>query len=258
MLSIITDNARWSMMLLEQLKALGIEGKRAKIYLALLQTGTASASEIAALTKLKRPTVYDLLEELAEAKLVSVAFAGNIRTFSAENPENITAELKRKLAGAEALMPDLKALYEQSPRKPRVRYYEGVEGIKTVCEDILNLKTGEYYYFGSIYEMFLVTGREYLNYYVKKRVKKGIWSNAIRIREGEIDDEFMKSSPRYLRRVRFFPNPILGEIITLVIYDDKIALHSGLKENYAMIIESRELSTLMREIWNCTWSVSRE
>ncbi|MDD2707954.1 MAG: helix-turn-helix domain-containing protein [Verrucomicrobiae bacterium] len=246
------------MKMIEQLSELGIEGKRANVYLTLLRTGPASASEIAKLTNLKRPTVYDLLAELMESRLVSTSFSGTMKIFSAENPENIAAELKRKLASAEALMPDLKTLYEQTPQKPRVRYYEGVDGIKTVCEDILNVKSGEYHYFGSLHEMFLATGREYQNYYVEKRINRGIWSNAIRIREKEVDDEFMKSDPKYLRRVRFFPNPIGEEIISLFIYDNKIALHSGLKGAYAMIIESRELSALLREIWKCTWSVSKD
>ncbi len=246
------------MTILEQLKELGIEGKRAKIYLSLLQTGAASASEIAKSTKLKRPTVYDLLDDLIENKLVSMSFSGNMKIFSAEDPASIISELKEKLAKAETLVPGLQALYSQSPRKPRIRYYEGIDGIKTVCEDILNVKSGEYHYFGSLHEMFQTTGREYQNYYVEKRISRRIWSNAIRIREKEVDDEFMKSSPKNLRRVRFFPYPINDDIITLFIYDDKIALHSGLKENYAMIIESSELSNLMRTIWKCVWAVAKE
>lgn len=242
----------------EQLQALGIEGKRAKVYLALLQAGTASASELAKLAKLKRPTVYDLLDELIAANLVTTGFAGKMRTFSAADPENIAAELRRKLASAEALMPDLKALYAQGASKPRVRYYEGVEGIKAVCEDILNVKAGEYHYFGSLHEMFLATGREYQNHYVERRIKRGVWSNAIRVRDKEVDDEFMKSGPQNLRRVRFFPHPLEEEIISLFIYDDKVAIHSGLKENYAMIIESRELTALMREVWRCAWEVAAE
>jgi len=246
------------MTVLEQLKELGIEGKRAKIYLSLLQTGAASASEIAKLTKLKRPTVYDLLDDLIENKLVVTGFSGNMKIFSAEDPATIILELKEKLAKAEVLVPGLQSLYSQSPQKPRIRYYEGIEGIKTVCEDILNVKSGEYHYFGSLNEMFQTTGREYQNSYVAKRIKRGIWSNAIRIREKEVDDEFMKSSPENLRRVRFFPYPINEEIISLFIYDDKVAIHSGLKENYAMIIESRELSTLMRAIWQCVWAIAKE
>jgi len=242
----------------EQLRDLGIEGKRAKVYLALLQAGAASASEIAKLTKLKRPTVYDLLDELIESKLVSTGFSGNMKIFSAEDPERIADGLRRKLASAEALMPDLKALYAQGARKPRVRYYEGVEGIKAVCEDILSVKAGEYHYFGSIHEMFLTTGREYQNDYVERRIKRGVWSNAIRVKDKEVDDEFMRSSPKNLRRVRFFPNPIGEEIASLFIYDDKVAIHSGLKENYAMIIESPELTALMREVWKCAWDVATE
>jgi sugar-specific transcriptional regulator TrmB len=245
-------------MIAEKLGKLGIEEKKAKVYLALLQRGPLPASEIARMTKLKRPTVYDMLEGLMDTGLVSVGFSGSVKVFSAENPDVIVESLKEKLAGAEALMPDLRALYERGPGKPRVKYYEGAEGIKTVCEDILNVKSGEYHYFGSVREMFLVTGREYQNYYVERRVKKGVWSNAIRNREKEVDDDFMRSDDKYLRRVRFFPDRIKEDLPALFIYDDKIAVHSGPGENYAMIIESRELSALMRELWKCVWTVAKD
>ncbi len=242
--------------MIERLKELGLDGKKAKVYMALLQNRGMSASEIAKTTKLKRPTVYDLLDELMERNLVSAGFAGNVKIFSAEDPEKITADLAGLLEKAEAIMPDLKRLYEQNPGRPRVKYYEGVDGIKTVCEDILNVKAGEYHYFGSLHEMFMSTGWDYQDYYVKRRIKKGIWSNAIRIREKEVDDEFMKSGDKNLRRVRFFPGHIDDDIPALFIYDNKIAIHSGLQENFGMIIESRELSNLMRAVWKCVWLVS--
>jgi len=193
--------------------------------------------------------VYDLLEELGQMHLVSTSFFGHVKIFSAESPESVVLELKRKLSRAELVMPI---------RKVKVKFYEGAEGIKSVCEDILSVKAGEYHYFGSLREMFEVTGREYQDYYVKRRIKRGIWSNAIRFRGKEVNDEFMRGAEKNLRRVRFFPEEISEDVVSLFIYDDKIAIHSGVKENYAMIIESRELSTLMRVVWHCTWASCRD
>lgn len=55
-----------------------------------------------------------------------------------------------------------------------------------------------------------------------------------------------------------WPKPILENSAGLYLYDDRVAVISALKENYAMIIESSELSLLVRTIWNCIWEVAEE
>ena len=42
------------------------------------------------------------------------------------------------------------------------------------------------------------------------------------------------------------------------IYDEKIAICSALKENYTIIIESRELFILMQTLWQYIWDISEE
>ena len=61
---------------LEQLTRLGLNGRQANVYIALLQLGTASAIEIAKATRYKHPTVYDVLDVLKERRLVAESFSG--------------------------------------------------------------------------------------------------------------------------------------------------------------------------------------
>jgi sugar-specific transcriptional regulator TrmB len=244
------------MNIVSELSDLGVGGKKASVYLALLQMGSASVMDVAKRAGLKRPTTYDLLEELIRLKLVTCSFFGKKRLFSADNPENLKLIPQKQQSVIENLLPSLQALYNKGPRKPRIHYYEGAKGVRFVNDDLLTVISREYFYFGSVAEMVDVMGKDYLENYVERRIKKQIWANAIRMREKEIDDDFMKGDARNLRRVRFFPKPIMEDIASLYIYDNKTAVMSAQKECYGMIIESRELALLLKAVWQCAWSIA--
>jgi len=242
----------------DHLARLGLAGKRGDVYLSLLRTGAASAMQIARSTGIKRPTVYDILAELTRMGLVAEGSPQGRRLFTAESPERLREMHERQAGHIEAVLPELQALYDQGPRRPRVRYYEGVEGIKFVNEEILTTRSGAYFWFGSIKEIVDVTGREYLENWVRRRIAKGIWSNSIRVKSKEPPDPYLRGGPANLRRLRFLPKPIAEDIAGLYIYDQKVAITSALKESYGLIIESRELAALLKVLWDCVWEVAEE
>jgi HTH-type transcriptional regulator, sugar sensing transcriptional regulator len=240
----------------DQLSDIGLEGKRADVYLSLLRLGAGTVMEVAKAAKVKRPTAYDILDDLVEKRLVTIGFKGRRRVFTAENPVRLKENLELQMSSINALLPDLQALHNLRPNTPRIRYYEGVEGIKTVSEDILTVVSREYFYFGSMKEIIDVTGKEYQRDWVRRRIEKKIWSNAIRIREKETSNNFLKDGPANLRRLRFFPRVIPEDIVGLYIYDNKITITSAIKECYGLILESRELVTLMKGVWQLVWSIA--
>ena len=246
------------MNIIDQLETLGLNGRQAKVYLALLQLGSASAIEIAKATRFKHPTVYDVLDVLKERRLISETFEGGRKRFSAEDPNCLRLAEEERHRTLEELLPDLQALYGGGKRRPRVRVYPGSEGTEVVDEELLNVRSGEYFYFGGVREMIQNSSEEHLSDYFRKRISRGIWSNAIRIRGAEDDLEYMRGGEQNLRRVRYLPKPILENSAGLYLYDDRVAVISAWKENYAMIIESSELSLLLKTIWNCMWEIAVE
>jgi HTH-type transcriptional regulator, sugar sensing transcriptional regulator len=243
---------------LDELVELGLGKKASAAYLALLRLGAGTAAEIAVEAKIQRPTAYDILGELENANLVTRSFLNGKKVFVAEEPAKLADLPRRQLSRIESVLPELNALFDSGPVKPRIRYYEGIEGIKTVSEDILTVSTKEYFWFGSIREILDVTGREYQRDWVKRRIAKGIWSNCVRVRQKEAADDFLKQGAKNLRRLRYFPKPIVEDTVALYIYDYKIAVTSALKESYGLIIESRELAVLLKALWDITWSIADE
>lgn len=245
-------------MIEEDLRQLGFSEKKAAVYLALLGLGRGTAAELATAARVKRTTVYDLLEELRAEQLVSVTFVGNKRYFAVETPENLRLLAEDRLRTVDRLLPGLKELFNRNSRLTRVRYFEGVEGLRYVHEELLRVKSGEYFYFGSISGFVDALGRDYLDNFVRRRITRGIWSNAIRIRSQEVDSPELMPGDENLRRVRYLSRSLPDHVANLTLYDGKIAICSTSEENYAMIVESREMFTILKLIWDCMWEAAEE
>lgn len=247
------------MNLMEQLERLDLKGRQAKVYLALLQLGSASAIEIAKYTKLKHPTVYDVLDLLREKQLVCETVSGRRRLFSPEDPARLAEIENRRKEALDAVLPDLYALYRGGEKRPRVHYYEGAEGGEALRSALLNVKAKEYFYFGAVREMLKLSTPECEAEYVRQRIRRGIWSWSIRIRAREMpEEEYMRPGEKNLRHVRYFPRAISDNISGLYLFDRTVAIASGLKENYTVFLESEELFILMKSLWQCMWEISEE
>lgn len=247
------------MNLMEQLERLDLKGRQAKVYLALLQLGSASAIEIAKYTKLKHPTVYDVLDLLREKQLVCETVSGRRRLFSPEDPARLAEIENRRKEALDAVLPDLYALYRGGEKRPRVHYYEGAEGGEALRSALLNVKAKEYFYFGAVREMLKLSTPECEAEYVRQRIRRGIWSWSIRNRAREMpEEEYMRPGEKNLRHVRYFPRAISDNISGLYLFDRTVAIASGLKENYTVFLESEELFILMKSLWQYMWEISEE
>ncbi|MCX6745516.1 MAG: hypothetical protein NTX00_00690 [Candidatus Parcubacteria bacterium] len=241
----------------QKLEEIGLVGKKADVYLAILQLGKATVVQIAKKAQIKRPTSYDILEDLLAKNLISQSFSGKKRYFAAEPPEALKSLVKKQEEKIDQLLPELTSLYNITPHKPKIRYFEGREGLRQIYEEILKMQTKEQFYFGSIKEMIDVLGQDYLANWVKRRIKAGIVSHAIRIKSKEFPIKEWGAGKEYFRDLRFFPIDIKEDITNLIIFDNKVAIVSALAESYGMIIESKELSTTLKYIWRIVWHASK-
>jgi sugar-specific transcriptional regulator TrmB len=245
-------------MLENDLRHIGFSEKKAALYKALLTHGRGTAAELATAAKLKRTTAYDILEELTTEHLVAMTFVGNKRVFVAEPPENLQQLIERQVRTVDQIMPGLKELFYHNSPRPRVRYFEGSEGIRYVHEELLKLKKKEYFYFGSITGFVDALGRDYLESFVRRRISRRIWSHALRIRSQEIDSPYMLPGDENYRRVRYLSRSLGDNVANLTLYDGKIAICSTSHENYAMIIESGEMYMILKLVWDCMWDTAEE
>lgn len=237
-------------MLLKTLTNLGLNTKEAQIYLASLELGSSPVSQIAARAKLNRVTAYDIIEKLVKRGLFSFVTKRKIKYFTATDPEVVVADFTKKSQELAKVLPDLKRLHGTSVH-PRVRYFEGVDGIKNIYTDTLTSTTEILNYCNS--REIRTFWPEYDEEYVQERAKKQIHLRGIALNDAygkTVHDEDTK----FCREIRLIPEGTYNFTNEIHIYDDKVAIISLKDELIGMIIESHEIASSQRAIFQAVWN----
>lgn len=239
----------------EALKEFGLNEKEAKVYLALLELGEAKAHKIAHKTGILRPTVYDVLEKLAEQGIVGSYEKRKVMYFVASDPEVIKRKLLEKQRVFENLLPELKSVYNTLKAKPKIMFFEGVEGMKTVFENTLTARNKMLRGILSMEDLYKVPGKKFMDDYVKRRIAGGYTLRVVRSNPKEVAPDWPGGQAEH-RELRHPPANMVFDM-TVYIYDDKVGLISTQKENFGMIIESEGFSKTMGLMFESLWLISK-
>lgn len=118
------------------LSQLGLDDKGRDVYLALLELGNASMTEIATRARLKRPTAYLAVEQLQLRGLISETTRGKKRVLTPVHPRRLLEIARSRERHMEEVLPELVALYNTPKEKPKVQVYEGKEGVELVYQEV--------------------------------------------------------------------------------------------------------------------------
>src|SRR3989344_1460087 len=108
--------------LIEIVKNLGLSTKAAKIYLASLELGEASVQQLAQKAKIKRTTLYYILEDLVEAGVLISSKTGKKIYYVPEQPATLLKNAKEKIANFEDSIKLVEDKTGYRNRKPRVYF----------------------------------------------------------------------------------------------------------------------------------------
>lgn len=232
------------------LKDYGLNEKESQVYLATLELGEATGFQIFKKTALKKPTVYYVLEELHKRGLINQTKKEKKRYFVAEDPEKIKKDLVDKLKVFDELLPELRSIYNSKVNKPKLRFYEGKEGVKEVYKDTLRFKS-EILAFASE-RMMHTLGKDFSDEYVAKRVKNEIPVRAIMPSTDFLHKNYVRKNLAHLRIVKLIDEKKYNFPIEINIYANKVALMS-FRDELGLIIESDEISKMMKMMFEYFW-----
>lgn len=244
------------MALEDDLRRLGIEGKQARFYLAALELGQAPVRQIAHKAGISRTNAYDVLARLLHRGLVTQVERGRARKnyVVAEEPARLRRMLDEQRQTLDSLLPELQSIYNRSAVRPRVRFYEGREGIRTVLDDTLGCRGKELLGILSMGDLFNVPGRADMEDLVRRRIAAGVRLKVLRSREKDVGD-IWPTRPADLRELRYV-QPGTVFTMTMYIYDHKVSIISSRRENFGMMIESQEFAETQRNLFMVLWHAS--
>lgn len=244
--------------ILAQLEALGLSENEVKVYLAALELGSATAQELAGKAAVVRPTAYVAIGGLTKRGLMSSFTKGKKKYFTAEKPAKLlklVQEEKRKLADHEEklkrVMPELEALISLSADKPEVKYYEGLEGLARMHENIFESKTKEIKIIASAESVREVIPEE-MRVLHNLRVKKaGIKGRILVVHEKKFEKpqvDFKNWEYKTLKKNHLNMSgeiAIFGEYLSLISYQDK---------PYGFLVKSKDIAETARILFDLAWS----
>ncbi len=243
----------------QELKKIGLSDKEAKIYLTSLSRGPETAPTLAKLSNIVRPTAYVIIEGLLKKGLMSSFVKEKKTYFVAESPEHLLSvlrlqkqEIEEKEREFSKLLPELSAMANIKGEKPKVRVFEGKEGLKAVIESILKSKTKMIYSIVPADELFeLFPQEEHKSVMASPRVQKNIKAKLIYTsKKGRI---YKSKDPENLRDAVYIDEKKFPFKCGIDIYDHHLAFYSYKGAIMGVVIENEDMAETMRTIFDMLW-----
>lgn len=238
------------------LTANGFTEKEAGIYLAVLEAGEGTIGSIATKTRLKRSTVYSIIEALIHRGILSSQTRKGIKRISALPPQVLIERFRNAVALAENALPALLEMAYSSPLKPRVRFLEGIEGIKQVLQEVNTIPHKEA---GMIFTDYAQMPKEAFDLIRKtvnhrresKNFLRIIVPNNPRNLEVQADEDRLHHAEH---RIANFPSKSFPLELTLF-GSTKVGFMSFEKnELFGVIIDSKAIYLTLKNIFELVWA----
>lgn len=246
----------------KDLEKFGLSEKEGKVYLASLELGPATATQIAQKAGVNRATTYVEIESIMKMGLMSTYEKNKTTLFTAQSPallkrilERREERLKAGMLSLENMLPELLKIYEYAEEKPKVQYYEGKEGLLAIQEDFLKTKDKKIEEIYSADDLLNIFTIEELGRFTSMRNAKKIKVRSIYIRG---KGKFSQLNLPHLTEARIVQQnqfPIHSDIL---IYDNKVAMISLKGKLIGVMIDHKEIADTFRSLFNLAWEAAEK
>lgn len=248
----------------KELQNLGLSEKEAKVYITSLELGPDTVQNIAKESGINRATTYVQIATLKEKGLISEFEKGKKTYFTAESPEILTriidkeeVNLNFKKLELTKVIPELSRFFSKtskSSERPKIRFFEGDDGIAQIRADFLKTKDDTIYGFIN-FDQVIQKFTKNQDRFTQERVKRNIKSKLIYTRSA--GREKIHEEPDKLREMKFISKPKFPFDSDITIYKDKIAIVPYKGDMIGMIIESKEIANTFKSIFHLIWESTK-
>ena len=248
----------------ELLRQIGLTDTEVSIYLSGLSRKNVGVSELIKETGINRTTIYHALETLSQKGLVAKKGTGSRLNFIMVQPDNLQRLLDSKIKilqsqkeSLKEVIPFLVGMQGKSGARINVSHFEGIEGIKTVIEEAIYCRERKWDIIAPAENFFSEFDKEYAKYFLEARRRKGIVSRSLW--EKTENRKPLSEIEKKERNPRLLPSVMYGKFRSvIIIFDDKVAFITSLKELSAILVQSREIRDTLDAIFEGLWTGSKE
>ena len=231
----------------------GLSENESRVYLAALSLGSATVLAIARAAGIKRTTVYAVIEALKQKGLMNIEVRGFKNLFAAQDPERLLSLLENRKEIVRKAMPDFASLYNLKGGESTIKYYEGLEGIKAVYEDLIKtIRPHENYSIISNQAGWLDLDKEFFQDFTERRAKLPI-NIRLLSQDSPAAREFAKFARNYNMQIKFLPEGT--DLITnLVVIPERVVMHQLVPPISATVIENQSVIQMHQQCFEIMWN----
>lgn len=246
------------------LQHFGLSAKEANTYLASLELGPSSIQKLSKCARLNRSTVHFIADRLRKKGLMGETRKGKKRLLFAEDPEKFKeliskekSTLNTKESTLVDLLPMLQDIETTDENKPKVMFYEGMEGFFDICLRSIEKAKDEILFLSSYHDFIKVGQNDKFDEkkYVPTRIKKGKSIRMV-VFKNEQAEKLRKNQKKELRELRYLPKNFKFKS-TFFIYGDEFSMVSSKPPFLGVVIMSKELAHTMKQIYELIWNVAK-
>lgn len=242
--------------MLADLQKLGLTTEEARIYLACLEINGGPVSVIARKAGVERVSCYHTIENLLKKKLLSQYNKNGVKCFAPEPPEQLMRIAEEKVNIAKVLLPELKGLASAVGFKPKIRFYEGREGVERVFTESLTAKREilGYTNLQLVTEFF----PDFFRQYTQTKLKKGIktrYLSPTTVDTVHVLDPFLppKYDPNLIEILLVNKQQLLFENDVLIFGNSVGIVSLNRDELLGLIVESATFARTMKAVFDLAW-----
>ena len=242
----------------------GLSKEQARIYLFLLENGLAPAKVIASKTSIGRALAYKVLEQLLALGLAEKREdIGKVALFFPAHPkrlkELLAASAEKTTEAVQALEKasgQFSSLFNLLSGKPNVQFYEGVDGLHNVYNDILDIGQDICVISSPIKEH-----RTEVLHIIREQIEKQAAQNIKTKAITPISGEQKVATPitedkKYLITRKEVPAEKLNIPAQIIIYGDKVAITNFKEGLITIVMESKYIRETFEKMFEYIWEKS--
>ena len=173
----------------------------------------------------------------------------------ANDPVHLLDEWAARRQVLDDVVPQLRALFSASRARPKVRYLEGVAGIRAAIFETLDWASPIRGIL-SMRDLMAVPGEAAMADYIAGRRERELVLRVIRTRDHDWPGGWLTSARDY-RVVKHAPEEYEFTMTTFVGPHQVVSVSSA-QETFAMVIESAEYAQMQSNFFDVLWGVSND
>lgn len=235
------------------LKELGFNEKEAKIYISLLKLGEATLKNIADNSLIPRTSLYTPVKTLIKKGVIEFYKRGGRNYYVAVTPEKLLHLEQAKIKLLEENILTLKEKTGAGVSAPKIKFFEGKDGIKLLLDEILNEKRS-FRAMTSIEDMNKIA-QDYFENFIEKRIQQNLHVDLLtnQSREAQL---LKNTDAQEQRETRFVPAKYNFNTANYI-FGNKVAMISLKQEPVVgILIEDKSIAQTQKMFFDLIWRMA--